>query len=159
MYFSKTEAELGLRAGDCVDAAFQAQINEFRSRRSVQLLITDLRAHDFLPALAVLGGALPEPADDLVPCLPDFARVWRGLCSRGGEVSGTLQRLFDSLSPGMWDVKLCLCLKVFEELGLLTIKQTGGHWTVRRSGFDGKADLSSSAILRQLNSRKESARK
>ncbi len=159
VYFSKTEAELGLRAGDCVDAAFQAQINEFRSRRSVQLLITDLRAHDFLPALAVLGGALPEPEDDLVPCRPDFARVWRGLCSRGGEVSGTLQRLFDSLSPGMWDVKLCLCLKVFEELGLLTIKQTGGHWTVRRSGFDGKADLSSSAILRQLNSRKESARK
>ncbi len=41
----------------------------------------------------------------------------------------------------MWDVKLCLCLKVFEELGLLTIKQTGGHWTVRRSGFDGKVWL------------------
>ena len=82
VYFSKTEAELGLRAGDCVDAAFQAQINEFRSRRSVQLLITDLRAHDFLPALSVLGGALPEPEKDLVPCRADLARVWRGLCAR-----------------------------------------------------------------------------
>lgn len=158
VYFSKTEAELGLRAGDCVDAAFQAQINEFRSRRSVQLLITDLRAHDFLPALSVLGGALPEPEKDLVPCRADLARVWRGLCARGGEAGGTPQRLFDSLAPGMWDVKLCLCLKVFEELGLLSLGQSGGLWTVRRSGFDGKADLSSSSILRQLNSRKESAR-
>lgn len=158
VYFSKTESELGFRAGDCVDAAFQAQINEFRSRRSVQLLITDIRAHDFLPALSVLGGALPEPEDGLVPCRGDFARVWRALCARGGEAGGTPQRLFDSLAPSMWDVKLCLCLKVFEELGLLTVEHSDGRWTVRRSSFDGKADLSSSRILRRLNSQKEAER-
>ena len=153
VYFSKTEAELGLCAGDCVDAAFQAQINEFRSRRSVQLLITDIRPHDFAPALAVLSGKLPEAEPELVPCREDLARVWRGLCARGGEVTGTPQRLFDSLAPGMWDVKLCLCLKVFEELGLLSLESGGGRRTVRRLDFDGKADLSSSKLLRRLNSR------
>lgn len=152
VYFSKTESELGVRAGDCVDAAFQAQINEFRLRRSVQLLITDLRAHDFLPALAVLAGTLPEPEPELAPSRSDLARVWRALCARGGEVTGVPQRLFDSLAPGMWDVKLCLCLKVFEELGLLAIEQSGARWTVRRSGFDGKADLAASEILRRFNS-------
>lgn len=153
VYFSKTEAGLGLHAGEYVDAAFQAQINEFRSRRSVQLLMTDIRAHDFAPALAVLSGALPEPEAELVPCRTDFARVWRGLCAHGGEVTGTPQKIFDSLAPGMWDVKLCLCLKVFEELGLAETGSGGGHWTVRRLNVGGKADLSSSELLRRLNSR------
>ena len=36
---------IGARAGDRVDVVFTPQINEFRSRRSVQLVITDLRSH------------------------------------------------------------------------------------------------------------------
>ena len=152
VYFSKTEAELGLHAGDCVDAAFQAQINEFRSRRSVQLQITDLRAHDFSPALSVPGGAVPEPEPELAPGRAELAQVWRALCARGGEVSGTPQRFFDSFAPGMHDVKLCLCLKVFEELGLLTLERSGARWTARRAEFEGKADLGASEILRRLNS-------
>ncbi len=154
VYFSKTEEELGLRAGDCVDAAFQAQVNEFRARRSVQLQITDLRAHDFAPALAVLEGEIPAPEPELAPGREELARVWRALCARGGEASGTPQRFFDSLAPGMHDVKLCLCLKVFQELGLLTLEHSGARWTARSTGFEGKADLGASEILRRLNAGK-----
>ena len=45
VFFSQTESALGARPGQAVDVVFAPQINEFRSRRSVQLVITDLRAH------------------------------------------------------------------------------------------------------------------
>ena len=45
VFFSQTMEELGARVGDRVNVVFAPQINDFRSRRSVQLVITDLRAH------------------------------------------------------------------------------------------------------------------
>ena len=45
VFFKMTAEELGARVGDRVDAVFAPQINEYRSRRSVQLVITDLRPH------------------------------------------------------------------------------------------------------------------
>ena len=45
VFFSQTEEALGARPGQSVDVVFAPQINEFRSRRSVQLVITDLRPH------------------------------------------------------------------------------------------------------------------
>ena len=45
IFFCRAPEELGLTAGDLVDAAFEVQINEFRGRRSVQLLLSDLRRH------------------------------------------------------------------------------------------------------------------
>lgn len=43
IFFSKTPAELRLSDGDRADIAFLPQVSEFRGRRSVQLLINDLR--------------------------------------------------------------------------------------------------------------------
>ena len=45
VFFAQTAEALGVRVGDRVDAVFTPQINDFRSRRSVQLVITDLRPH------------------------------------------------------------------------------------------------------------------
>jgi len=45
VFFGQTAQELGARAGQAVDIVFAPQINEFRSRRSVQLVLSDLRAH------------------------------------------------------------------------------------------------------------------
>ena len=45
VFFSQTAPKLGARQGQRVDVVFVPQINEFRSRRSVQLVITDLRPH------------------------------------------------------------------------------------------------------------------
>ena len=45
VFFSQTAAGLGARTGQRVDMVFAPQINEFRSRRSVQLVISDLRLH------------------------------------------------------------------------------------------------------------------
>ena len=43
VFFSQTAPALGARAGQCCDIVFAPQINEFHGRRSVQLVITDLR--------------------------------------------------------------------------------------------------------------------
>lgn len=40
--FSRTAADLGVQAGDVVDLAFGPRVNEFRGRRSVQLLLEDI---------------------------------------------------------------------------------------------------------------------
>ena len=45
VFFSQTPDRLGARPGDIVDIIFTPQINEFRSRRSVQLVRADLRRH------------------------------------------------------------------------------------------------------------------
>ena len=43
VFFSQTAPALGARAGQRCDIVFVPQINEFHGRRSVQLVITDLR--------------------------------------------------------------------------------------------------------------------
>ena len=43
VFFSQTVPALGARAGQRCDIVFAPQINEFHGRRSVQLVITDLR--------------------------------------------------------------------------------------------------------------------
>ena len=43
VFFSQSANALGVRAGQYADLMFVPQINDFRSRRSVQLVITDLR--------------------------------------------------------------------------------------------------------------------
>ncbi|MGE4483857.1 MAG: single-stranded-DNA-specific exonuclease RecJ [Oscillospiraceae bacterium] len=46
IFFSKNAEELGVSSGDSVDIVFAPQINEFRGRRSVQLLMLDIIKRD-----------------------------------------------------------------------------------------------------------------
>ena len=46
IFFSKCAEELGVSAGDTVDMVFAPQINEFRGRRTVQLLMLDIIKRD-----------------------------------------------------------------------------------------------------------------
>lgn len=43
--FGKSPEQLGIENGDTADVAFQPQINDYRGRRSVQLLLTDIYVH------------------------------------------------------------------------------------------------------------------
>lgn len=80
IFFSCTPAQLGVRIGQWVDVAFTPQINEFRGRRSVQLLVTDVRPSDPLPLCRALlkNQCIPcvGHGGSLIPC----ARTspWRG---------------------------------------------------------------------------------
>ena len=47
VFFSRTLNDLGVSQGDSVDLIFSPQINEFRGRRNVQLVLNDIRKHEF----------------------------------------------------------------------------------------------------------------
>ena len=149
VFFHQTAERVGLHVGDCVDAAFYPQINEFRDRRSVQLLISDLRKHDTAAAERVLSGAYPEAP---VP-MPrsNFEALWRALAERGGRCSAPMERFCPELCPALTEQELCLCLKVLEELGLLRLQTDGTLLTVERVP-DARAELEGSALLRRLRS-------
>ena len=149
VFFHQTAERVGLHVGDCVDAAFYPQINEFRDRRSVQLLICDLRKHDTAAAERVLSGAYPEAP---VP-MPrsNFEALWRALAERGGRCSAPMERFCPELCPALTEQELCLCLKVLEELGLLRLQTDGTLLTVERVP-DARAELEGSALLRRLRS-------
>lgn len=148
VYFSHTQEELGLRVGDYVDAAFCPQINEFRSRRSVQLLICDLRRRDISLPAAILRGQIDPSAIDpeLVPTRNHCARLWRRIAARD-VISGSALAVMEELCPDLQDVTVCLGLKVFEELGLVTLELYGRYLSIRRSPGVEKVDLGDSKIL------------
>ena len=146
VFFNQTPESVGLRAGDCVDAAFYPQVNDFRGR-SVQLLLCDIRRHDAAAAERILSGAFPcAPAP-----LPrsDFETLWRALSGRGGCYCAPLDRFCAGLCPLLAEDTLCLCLKVFEDLGLLRLELDGRNVTARCVPHAG-AELESSALLARL---------
>jgi len=144
VYFSCTEKELGLRAGERVDVAFFPQVNEYRAKRSVQLLVTDVRAADYSALCrAILNGAALPPAA-LAPYKParrDFTRLWRSLTALDGSREIPCAQLA---------VTDAICLTVFAELGLLTYELDGGTVRVAANLSAARVDLDDSAILRQL---------
>ena len=150
VFFNHSADSLGLRAGERVDAAFYPQINEFRGRRSTQLLLQALRRHDSSGAELILRDALPEGSGDFLPEREDFARLWRALQGRGGSVTAPPERIFDLLCPTCREETLSLCLKVFEELGLVRLTLRDGTLTVDCLPCQGKADLESSTLLQRL---------
>ncbi|MBQ9412765.1 MAG: single-stranded-DNA-specific exonuclease RecJ [Oscillospiraceae bacterium] len=139
-----------LAAGDWVDVAFNPQINAFRGRRSVQLVLTDLRMHDEAPARAILTGDAVAAGAPFVPSRREFALVWRALMAAGGSWRGPLPGAAEKLAPRIREEKLCLILRVLEELGLLSLACPGGLLSVSAIPDAGKKDLSDSQILQRL---------
>lgn len=152
VYFSHTAAELGVRVGDWVDAAFYPQINLFRSHKNVQLLLNGLRKHESDAADTILRGEISAADAAFTPERADLAAVWRGLTARGGSLSDALPALLETVVPRLREEKFCLCLKIFEELGLLTLSGSSALLSVRIVPDAERADLETSQILRTLHS-------
>lgn len=148
VYFSKTQAELGSSRGDLIDLAFCPQINEFRSKRSVQLFVIDLKPHDGGEVARVLTGDIPEAKK---PSRDDFIRIWRSLQSRGGRMLGRAGNVIEKIDPLMHETRLAICLKVFEELELISLGFDGATLRLEIMEKPGKADLDSSHILASLS--------
>ena len=153
VFFNRSAEELGLRVGDSIDAAFYPQINEFRGRRSVQLLMNAVRPHQTDSVSAILRGEIHDGLAVFLPEREEFAKLWRALTARGGHFAGSLSRFCDALCPTLREETLCLCLKVLEELGLVTLSREGDAVSVICGA--GRAELESSALLRRLRSLRE----
>ena len=150
VFFSCTLDALPVRPGEWVDAAFCPQINSFRGRSSVQLLITDIRRSE-TPRLcaAILNRESTAVWDtaDLCPARQDFVKVYKAL--RGG-VSGTIDALARQLPPTLHPAAACICLRVLEELHLARYTFDGETLTAAPVEGCAKTDLSNSALLTRL---------
>ena len=154
IFFSCTPAELGVRIGQWVDVAFTPQINEFRGRRSVQLLVTDVRPSDPLPLCRALLKNQCIPAWDTVDLYPlraDFAVAWRWLSA---PVSFPLGELH-ARAP-MRPEKFCVCLRVMAEMGLAAVDFAGETLRLRPLPTSGKVDLGAAKLLQTLRERRQS---
>ncbi len=159
--FGCRSEELGAAEGDRVDAAFYPQINEFRGRRSVQLLMTDLRPADTLAECEeIFDGALPGAWDsaELYPERRDFVRVWRWLEHIGGRADGALASLRDWGPAGLHPAKTAVCLRAMAESGLAGISRAGGRISISALEREGKADLEASPVMEELRRRCEEYR-
>ena len=150
VYFSHSANSIPLRVGERADVAFCPQINEFRGRRSVQLLVSDLRAHDDSLARALLAGETPAGCAAYAPERSDFAALWRALCGVGGAASDALPALADALAPRMREETFCICLRVFAELGLVTLHFDGASLDVQCVSNAEKTELERSGFLARV---------
>ena len=143
-----------MRIGQWVDVAFTPQINEFRGRRSVQLLVTDVRPSDPLPLCRALlkNQCIPVwDTVDLYPLRADFAVAWRWLSAPVAFPLGELP----ARAP-MRPEKFCVCLRVMAEMGLAAVDFDGETLRLRPLPTSGKVDLGASKLLQTLRERRQS---
>ena len=168
IYFSATPESASIAQGDAVDVAFVPQINEYRSDRTVQLNILDIRpsctapcSGDTAPYQALQNGALDGPTAELL--LPDrqtLSIVWRYLSAAGAYIQESPMCLCrkivrwsgTELSLG----KLMTCLDIFADVGLLQAQRQHKYIIIRPAQNAQKADLNQSRTLQQLLAAKES---
>lgn len=155
VFFSCSQEELNLAQGDMADVCFTPQINEFRSHKSVQLLVAEVRASENLKLCRELLSQeeiRPELCENENLSRQDMALVWRGLRRHGAQAGIKIAELF---SPGAFEplpsVKVCLALRVFAELSLLSVKSHGKMPEIIITDNGEKANLENSVLFKRLS--------
>lgn len=163
IFFSCPREGWEFREEDRVDVAFTPQINDFRGKRSVQLVVQDLRptACSYQRDRGILrkyqaGQALsPDEAQSLIPSREEFEGLWRYLRAQGGVIADSPGGM--ARSSARWtgfDESLCrtvVGLDVFRERGLIALEGDREELSVTVLPRRAKVDLEESPILIQLH--------
>ena len=167
IYFSATPETASIQQGDLVDVAFNAQINEFRGERSVQMNILDIRpscSAECSPELYGHGqlrtGGTITAVDELLPDRATLGDVWRYLATCGTCIQENpfclcrkiVRRSGKPLSLG----KLMTCLDIFSDVGLIRLHRFHKYIRIELVPNTGKADLNQSKTMQILLQAKES---
>ncbi len=161
IYFSATPESVSIEQGDLVDVAFNAQINEFRGERTVQMNVLDIRPSCSAECSAELydyprlrSGAVPAAAELLLPDRATSADVWRYLAAAGPVIQENpiclcrkiVRRSGRPLNMG----KLLTCLDIFSDVGLIQIQRQHKYIRIELCHTTGKADLNQSKTMQIL---------
>ena len=168
IFFSAVAQTCGVAPGDRVDAAFYLQINEFRSSRTVQMQMVDIR-----PSLTgstreeeslelvdrcLRGDELrPRDAVRLLPSRDQCVSLWRALQHAvppdGLETDylPLLRRLSGALQGAEPFLRTALCLEVFRERGLLQCCRLGDSISLHLTSQGKKVALDRSEYLLRLH--------
>ena len=169
MYFSNNPSTLNFYTGDKVDLLFNIDINEWMGRRSVQLIIKDIRPsaiQDEINAMEqarfeeIWCGAHYTKEENVLPDREDFASVYRFIVSsiRAGadtiahrDICFRMTKMHEARQIGY--VKLKIIIKVFQELNLVGIEEISHEvYKFKVHYSTSKADLEKSSLLRRIRS-------
>lgn len=169
MLFGTGQGGCGFAQGNYVDAAFCLEINEYRGRCSVQLVIRDIQLStcEVMADQKILnlynrfmsdGALTAREARVLLPERRDLVAVWRHILSRSEDgwlsvPDGALSRRVSWESRREINIgKLLVCLDVFSESRLLSYHFREGQLNIVLKHIEDKADISKSVVLKTLQS-------
>ncbi len=140
--FGMATAELPCRVGDTVDLVYNLDINEFRGRSSVQLLVRDIRRSEAASAAAASADAAAIPVRD------DFARLYLSLKRTGTDAP--LDDFSLAAASGMDAATSGRMLDVLAELQLVRVERSGGRTRVTLLPAARRMNLDDSQIYKQM---------
>ena len=166
MCFSRSQAQMNLFVGDAVDILFNLDVNEYNGRRSVQLIVRDIRLCEHSRAAAaderahfdeIWAGATFSAEEKLVPNRDDFAAVYTLVCRivRAGCDTISHRALLTKLQgAGRGDIgyiKLKIIIRVLQELNLMGIEEVSEeNYRFSIHFTNKKTDLEKSNWLHRL---------
>ena len=168
IYFSATPQTASIEPGDMVDVAFNAQINDYRDERSVQLNVLDIRpscaadcsADSSGYALLCADKLTPQTADRLLPDRAVLSTVWKYLANAGRPIEEypmcLCRKIVRWSGQPLSLEQLLTCLDIFREVGLLQAHRQHKNITILLTPGSTKADLNTSPTMQRLLHAKES---
>ena len=172
MCFSQSLSDLNLFVGDRVDVMFNLDVNEWNGRKSVQLIVRDIRLSDSIALLEekareryleIKNGASFTKKEDICPSREDFVAVYNLVrrSVRGGCDVLTHRAILCELSNytgKIGYVKLKFIIRILQELNLLGIDEPSEEvYHFRLQFTNTKTDLEKSNLLRRLRSQMKQA--
>jgi len=172
MFFSTSPKSLGVFVGDSADLIFNLDVNDWMGRRSVQLIVKDIRTSENQTVkndgekdrfARIWAGEPFSSAEDILPDRNDFAAVYRLILasSRAGintlshrEICAKASSVSEQRKIGY--IKLKIIIKVLTELNVIGIEERDEVYTFRLYYNSGKADLEKSSLLRRLRAQQKS---
>lgn len=167
MYFSNSPSQLGVYVSDKIDILFNIDINEWLGKRSVQLIIKDIKPSESQDKLnaseherfeEIWNGASFSREEHILPDRDDFALVYRhiALSVRNGNDTLSHKDITSALSrnhKNIGYIKLKIIIKIFRELNLVGIEDVDREvYKFKIHYSTTKTDLEKSNLLRRLRS-------
>ncbi len=154
-------------SGDSVDIVFSAEINEYKNKQSVQLIVKDIRwsteensadtaALEMYAAFRGGENITDEQARILSPTKDELRAVFSYIRTNaeGSEMTASARAMYRKVrynSRGSINLgRFLVCMDVFREFDIFTYSMSGDDLTIVGGGHTGKADISGSRILKQL---------
>ncbi len=167
MFFSNPPSSLGISVGDKVDALFSLDINEWQDRKSVQLILRDLKLkvskteaqeYNRRRFSEIKSGATFSSAEDIIPERRDFVAVYKFIQNSIRQGIDTFshteleKKLETSPDYGKISyVKLKFIILIFKEMNLISIEEISDEvyrFSIKYSS--SKQNLEKSSILKKL---------
>jgi len=154
VFFSRTTDSLGVFEGENIDVCFTPQINDYNSRKSVQLLIADVRKSETLEKCRDIIEKDEFCLDEIRIFRPErdeLASFWRKIKALGGRLELSYDKFSEDFDLSFMEpIKLCLSIRIFCELKLLEMSTRNGQVFCAVCETNVKTQLDKSPLFRLL---------